>query len=161
MARSTKGPEVTHLKSRSYWVLQGFADSHLYHGITNDLNTKVEWKKHFFDLSVLKGALQYQNTVCKIWTRSVRCEDPRKIVEVLEIQYGFKNEIFNFLNVWGQKDVPGWEGCKFGLKIEIRQHLTPFCPKYGGNLANLAILPWFNSESYPCLVTLFIYLIWT
>ena len=51
---------------------------------TSVIHNKVEWKT-LFGLNTLKVALHYQNTVREIWSRSVRCKDPRKIVEVLEI----------------------------------------------------------------------------
>ena len=47
-------------------------------------NYTVGWSEnHFFKVSVSKAALRYQNNVYEILARSVRCEDPRKIVEVL------------------------------------------------------------------------------
>ena len=46
----------------------------------------VGWSEnHFFEVNVSKVALRYQNTVYGILARSVRCKDPRKIVEVLEM----------------------------------------------------------------------------
>ena len=42
---------------------------------------------------------------------------------------GQKNKIFIFLSFWGQKDSPGWEDFKSGLKIVIGQYLTPFSVK--------------------------------
>ena len=37
-----------------------------------------------------------------------------------------KNKIFSFIWLWDQKYAPWWEDFKYGLKIEIRQHLNPF-----------------------------------
>ena len=54
---------------------------------------------------------------------------------------GPKNIVFSFLSFWGQKDAPGWDDSKSDLKIEIGLHLTPFWPKNGLNLTNLATLP--------------------
>ena len=37
----------------------------------------------------------------------MRCEDPRKTVEVLKIPQGAKNNVITFLLFWGQKVLPG------------------------------------------------------
>ena len=41
--------------------------------------------KSLFEVNVSKVALRYQNAVSEILARSVRCKDPCKIVEVLEM----------------------------------------------------------------------------
>ena len=60
------------------------------HAIMQAIMSRKGWsEKHFFKkvqgVNVSKVALWYQNTVYKTWAGSVRCKDPRKIVEVLEI----------------------------------------------------------------------------
>ena len=64
-------------------------------------------EKHFFckvqGVNVSKVALRYQNAVCEILARSVRCEDPRKIFELLEMLEGPKIKISIFFNVGFRK----------------------------------------------------------
>ena len=52
----------------------------------NRVTCTIGWSEnHFFEVNVSRVALRYQNTVYEILTRSV-CENPRKIVEVLEMR---------------------------------------------------------------------------
>ena len=49
------------------------------------MRNRVERKSFFSEDNVSKVALRYQNAVCRLLARFVRCKDMRKIVEVLEM----------------------------------------------------------------------------
>ena len=69
---------------------------------------------------VPKAALWYQKTVIQNLSSSCECKDGRRFVSALErLQGRLKNKLFNFLSLWSQKDSPGCEDSKSGVRIEI------------------------------------------
>ena len=94
---------------------------------TVELDSRVEWKTF---LGVFKSFLTVPKHCIRNLSSILRCKDPRKkLFKFWKYYRESNNKISIFLKFKGQRNAPGWEDSKSGLKNELGPYLTPFLAK--------------------------------